>query len=76
MENKHGLYGAEIHFTPLCDREVEKHDIIDNDILKKRLYCREKGVFVIITDDPMNNYLTDEDLKLKFEIKDGTANGK
>ena len=67
MENKHGLYGSEIHFTPLCDEEVKKYDIIGNDFLKRRLYCREKGVFVIITDDFMNDYLTDEDLKLKFK---------
>lgn len=67
MENKHGLYGAEIHFTPFCNEEVEKYNIIGNDSLERRLYCIEKGVFVIVTDDPMNDYLTDEDLKLKFK---------
>lgn len=76
MENKHGLYNAKIYFTPLCDKEVEKYDIIGNDSLERSLYCIEKGVFVIVTDDPMNDYLTNADLKLKFEIKDGTANGK
>ena len=67
MENKYGLYGAEIHFTPLCDEELEKHDMIRNDFLERDLYCIEKGVFVIVTDDFMNDYLTDEDLKLKFK---------
>lgn len=76
MENKNGLYGAEIYFTPLCNEEIEKHDIIGNDFLERRLYCKEKGVFIIVTDNPMNDYLTNKDLKLKFEIKDGTANGK
>jgi hypothetical protein len=68
MENKHGLNGAEIYFTPLCNEEIQKHDIIGNDSLKNRLYCKEKGVFIIVTDDPTNDYLTDDDLKLKFEI--------
>lgn len=67
MENKHGLNGAEIHFTPLCDKKVKKYDIIGNDILQRRLYCKEKGIFIIVTDDT-NSYLTDEDLKLKFKI--------
>jgi hypothetical protein len=67
MENKHGIYGAEIYFTPLCDEEVKKHDIIRSDSLERHLYCIEKEVFVIVTDDPMNDYLTDKDLKLKFK---------
>jgi len=67
MKNKHGLYGAEIHFTPLCDEELKKYDMIRNDSLERDLYCIEKGVFVIVTDDVMNDYLTDEDLKLKFK---------
>jgi hypothetical protein len=67
IENKHGLHATEIHFTPVCDENIEKHDIIGHDSLKRRLYCINKGVFVIVTDDPMNDYLTDNDLKLKFE---------
>jgi hypothetical protein len=68
MENKHGLNGKEIYFNPLCDNKIKKHNIIGHDTLKRRLYCIEKGIFVIITDNPNNDYLSDEDLKLNYKI--------
>lgn len=76
MENKHGLDGKEIYFTPLSDQEIEKYCIIGNDNLEVRLYCKEKGVFIIVTDDPINSYLTDKDLQLKFKIIDDGKNRK
>lgn len=66
MENKHGINNTEIHFTPLCDKRIRKYDIIGNESLERRLYCVKKGVFVIITPEPEIDYLTDDDLKLKF----------
>jgi len=68
MINKHGLYNAEIHFSPSCGQKIVKGDTIEADNLKVKLYCVEKDRFVIVSIAPMESFLTDDDLTLDFKI--------
>jgi len=68
---KYGLNGENINFIPTCFEEIEVHSIIEciEDTSLPNLFCKEKGVFVIVTDDPCNIYLTEVDLIKTFQVK-------
>lgn len=66
---KHGLNGSRINFKPLSKDVISKNDVIINDNLKLSLYCIGEDEFVIITNDPMNTFLTDKDLKREWYVK-------
>ena len=68
---KYGLNGENIVFTPTCVEKIKKYDFIEfvNDGSLPNLFCKEKDVFVIVTDDPCNIYLTEEDLTKTFRIR-------
>ena len=61
---KYGINGETIHFIPLCKDSINRNDIIENKASRIELYCTGKDQFIIITNDPTNVFLTDEDLKL------------